>query len=190
MRRFAAPGSLGVLVVLVAAYLSAAGVTPAGQPPLMPLEGIGTLKTHFNAAATTDRVVILLSQSCPYCLRGASDIDRVLARHRPRPLVVFVVWQPILPTDWGRPMSRVLRRIDDPRVRQYWDADRRVAQELQRSFERRDPQPGCCVHNGIWWDLMALFPHGVEWKEAFPEPLLLEGTVADAAPAFEALLSR
>jgi hypothetical protein len=46
------------------------------------------------------------------------------------------------------------------------------------------------VHNGIWWDLMALFPQGAEWKDTFPEPLLLEGTVADAAPAFEALLSR
>jgi hypothetical protein len=188
--RFAAPGALGALVILAVVYLARAGVTPEGQPPFAELDGLDRLRSAFNAARDVDRAVILLSPSCPYCLRGASDIERVLARHGDRSFVAFVVWHPILPTDWGRPMTRVLRRLSDRRVRQYWDAEGLVARELQRSFGQRDPQPACCVHNGVWWDLMAVFPPAVDWKDAFPEPLLLEGTVADAAPAFESILAR
>jgi hypothetical protein len=50
------------------------------------------------------------------------------------------------------------------------------------------PTPPYCFHRGIWWDPMAAFPPGVESTERFPEAVLLDGTVADAAPAFSALL--
>ena len=36
---------------------------------------------------------------------------------------VFAVWEPMLPTDWTRPNTRVLARLLDPRVIQDWDKD-------------------------------------------------------------------
>jgi hypothetical protein len=44
--------------------------------------------------------------------------------------------------------------------------------------------------NGIWWDLVAVYPPGSQWGDTLPEPILLEGTVNDAAAAFEALLTK
>jgi hypothetical protein len=37
---------------------------------------------------------------------------------------------------------------------------------------------------------MAVYPPGVVWNETLPVPVLLDGTVEDAAPAFDALLAR
>ena len=36
--------------------------------------------------------------------------------------------------------------------------------------------------------LMAAFPPGAEWSETLSEPVLLDGTVEEIAPAFDALL--
>jgi hypothetical protein len=46
-----------------------------------------------------------------------------LRRHPELPVRVFVVWQPILPTDWAPPTTFVMNRIPDRRARQYWDPD-------------------------------------------------------------------
>lgn len=188
--RFAVP--IAILVVLFAAraWLATAGSTPAGQPALAELHDVEVLKADFNREAGKMRVIISLAPSCPYCLKGAATIERILATRRERPLVVFNVWQPILTTDWGRPGTRVLHRLADTRVRQFWDANHVVARALERSSEGRELQPGCCVERGIWWDLIAVYAPGVLWADRLPEPLVLEGTVEDAAPAFESLLAR
>jgi len=179
-----------VLLLLARAYLSTAGSTPEGQPLLADGTDLAALKSQFNREAARLRVIILLSPSCPYCLKGASEIERILKTHQAYPLVVFAVWQPILPTDWGKPGTGALHRLSDSRVRQFWDADHRVAEALTHSFHSRDPQPQCCSQRGLWWDLIAAFAPGAEWKETLPEPLLLEGTVEEAAPAFESLLAK
>lgn len=191
--RFLAP--VGVVVLLLVlllaarALLSTAGSTPEGQAALAEINSLDALKGEFNREAGKTRVIILLSASCPYCLKGASTIERILAKHQQRPIAVFNVWQPILATDWGQPGTAALHRLSDVRVRQFWDADHRVADALRQSFEKRDAQPACCFQNGVWWDLMAVFPPGAEWGDTLPEPLLLEGTVDEAAPAFDALLN-
>jgi hypothetical protein len=82
----------------------------------------------------------------------------------------------------------VLHRLTDARVRQFWDRDRLVARLLEQSSSGRELQPSCCFQRGVWWDLIAVYPPGVRWGDVLPEPVLLDGTVADAAPAFEALL--
>jgi hypothetical protein len=188
--RYLAPVGIVVLLLLARAWLATAGSTPEGQPPLAGLNNLEALKAEFNRESARMRVIILLSPSCPYCLKGASEIERLLTKHREHPLVVFNVWQPILPTDWGKPGTGALRRLADARVRQFWDADHRVVVALEQSSRGRDLQPGCCFHKDIWWDLMAVFPPGAEWGDTLPEPVLLEGTVDDAAPAFDALLGR
>jgi hypothetical protein len=192
-QRYLAPAGVVVLLFVlllgIRALLATAGSTPEGQAALAEMNNLDALKAEFNRESAKTRVIISLSPSCPYCLKGASAIERILAKHQQRPIAVFNVWQPILATDWGQPGTGALHRLSDVRVRQFWDAHHLVANALEQSFEQRDPQPACCFQNGIWWDLMAVFPPGAEWRDTLPEPLLLEGTVDEAAPAFEALLN-
>jgi hypothetical protein len=70
----------------------------------------------------------------------------------------------------------------------FWDADHQAAEALRQSHEGRSQLPNCCYEDGIWWDLMAVYPVGARWDDRLPEPILLEGTVEEAAPAFENLL--
>jgi hypothetical protein len=184
------PVGILLLVFIARAWLAGAGSTPDGQPALVDLHGTDTLKAEFNRASGKMRVIISLAPSCPYCLKGATTIERILSKHRDYPVVIFNVWQPILATDWGKPGTAVLHRLADPRVSQFWDAAHRVTRTLEQSSEGRTLQPGCCVQNGIWWDLMAVYPPGSHWGDTLPEPILLEGTVDDAAAAFEALLTK
>jgi hypothetical protein len=189
IRRYGAIAAVPLLVLLARAWLGTAGTPPAGQPPLAGLNDTAVLKAEFNREASKMRSIILLSASCPYCLKGAAEIERILAKHPQRALAVFVVWQPILATDWGKPGTGALRRLADGRVRQFWDAGHTVARALEHSSRGRDLQPGCCFQKDIWWDLMAVYAPGVAWNETLPEPLLLDGTVEDAAPKFESLIA-
>ena len=84
----------------------------------------------------------------------------------------------------------MLHRLADPRVRQYWDADRHLAAALAASFSSRDQQPSCCYQNGTWWDMIAVFPPDVQWTDKLPEPILLEGTVEEAAEEFRRIVDR
>jgi len=83
-----------------------------------------------------------------------------------------VVWEPILASDWGRPTRPVLARIPDPRVTQFWDKDHLIAKQLDVQLSR---QPSCCRHTGILWDLVALYPEGVQWGSS--EPTYVDGPV-------------
>lgn len=189
-RRYFVIAGVPLLVLLARVWLATAGATPGGQPPLADLNDLGALRAQFNLEASKMRSIILLSASCPYCLKGATEMQRLLTKHPQRALAVFVVWQPILATDWGKPGTGALHRLSDARVRQFWDVDHTVAKALEQSSQGRELQPNCCFQRGIWWDLMAVYPPGAVWNDTLPEPVLLDGTVDEAAPAFEALLTR
>ena len=188
MQRLLVPLSVVAVLVLARAYLATEGSTPSGQPALEHLRSADALKAHFNRDPSQWRVVMLLAPSCWVCLKGARVIEEILQQRANQPLAVLVVWQPMLITDWGRPGAGTLGRLADHRVRQFWDADRTVAQALKTSFSEREAGLGCCVTDGVWWDLMAVFPPGMEWNERLPEPLLLDGTVEEGAERFAALL--
>jgi hypothetical protein len=74
-----------------------------------------------------------------------------------------------------------LGRISDPRVIQFWDKDHLVAKQLDQQIS--DLQPSCCRHEGVLWDLVAVFPKGVQWGGS--PPVFVDGLVAkvDAALA-------
>jgi hypothetical protein len=188
--RYLAPAGIAVLLFVARAWLAGAGATPDGQPALADLHTLDPLKAEFNREAGKMRVIISLAPSCPFCLRGATSIERILSKYREHQVVVFNVWQPILPTDWGKPGTGALHRLADARVRQFWDADHLVARALEQASQDRELQPNCCFQRGIWWDLMVVYPPGAHWGDRLPEPLLLDGTVEDAAPAFEAQLTK
>ena len=188
MRRLLVPTAIVALVVLARAFLAMEGSTPGGQPRLQHLASAEELKAHFNRDPSATRVLMLLSPSCPVCLKGTTIIERILRERTSQPLTILAVWQPMLSTDWGRPGTGSLGRLSDARVRQFWDAGQHVAQALRASFPHREEALGCCITDGIWWDLIAVFPPGTEWHERFPEPLLLDGTVEETAERVIAVL--
>jgi len=107
-------------------------------------------------------------------LRGASATEEVLKQEKSANLAVLLVWEPILASDWSRPTRPVLARIPDRRVVQFWDKDHLVAQQLAQQLSTL--QPSCCRHEGILWDLVAVYPKGVQWGNS--QPTYVDGPVA------------
>lgn len=105
-------------------------------------------------------------------------------------MVVFAVWEPILPTDWSAPGTGVLNRLNDRRVRQFWDPAHTVTGVLQKAEVAGQLHPECCRRNGFLWDLIAAYGPGVKWGETLPEPILLNGTMVQTADALESILTK
>ena len=102
---------------------------------------------------------------------------------------VFVVWEPILATDWSPPSTFALNRIRDVRARQFWDVDRVVAKRL--AADARPPQPteDCCNESGVLWDLAAVYPRGAMWEDKLPTAVVFNGPVIDITSAIESALA-
>jgi len=102
---------------------------------------------------------------------------------------VFVVWEPILSTDWSPPSTFAMNLVPDARARQYWDPTHIVAKKL--AADRRAPQPEeeCCERAGILWDLIAVYPRGAIWNERLPVAVLFNGPVVDLEAEIESSLT-
>jgi hypothetical protein len=90
-------------------------------------------------------------------------------------LKVFVVWEPILPTDWFPPSRFVQHRIPDARAGQFWDKSHLVAKELRAHL--RESQ--IADRNKILWDVVAVYPRDAKWGSA---PVFFDGPVVRATP--------
>lgn len=75
-------------------------------------------------------------------------------------------------------MRSVLARISDPRVKQFWDKDHLIAKQLDQQLSTL--QPSCCRHEGLLWDLAALYPKRVHWGDS--QPVFIDGAVARVEP--------
>ncbi|MGH9434091.1 MAG: hypothetical protein ACRD3T_21390 [Terriglobia bacterium] len=94
-----------------------------------------------------------------------------------KPVRVLVVWEPVLPTDWGPPSTATLDRIPDARAIQFWDRKRLTSHLL---VERH--------RNGILWDYIAVYLPGGLWTQQPPKPLYSGGPVVWAiGPAKSAI---
>ena len=104
---------------------------------------------------------------------------------------MYVVWEPILPTDLAPPITAVLSRISDQRAQQYWDPNHLIAKQMADDARPPQPEPECCDHTGILWDLVAVYPRGAKWDERMPAAVLFNGPVADVLdPLREAIGGR
>ena len=93
-------------------------------------------------------------------MQGASAIEKVLDSEPNPNLRVFVVWEPVLPTDLATPSTATLRRIPDRRASQYWDKGHLIS-HLLGDRDRRS----------VVWDYVAVYQPGTLWDKAPPEPL-------------------
>ncbi len=92
---------------------------------------------------------------------------------------VFIVWEPVLPTDWMAPSTSTLRRVFDARAQQYWDKGRL----LSKAMGEQDK-------DSIVWDLVAVYQPGLVWEGSPPHALFEEGPVVRVVPAFTAALQQ
>jgi hypothetical protein len=103
---------------------------------------------------------------------------------------VFAVWEPILPTDWGKPGTSILQRLSDRRIQQFWDAQHVVATALKRAEAAGGPRPNCCERKGILWDLFAVYAPGLTWNDNPPQPVLFNGAVAPAIAELDSAIAK
>jgi hypothetical protein len=181
-----------LLTVFLAAFWTVATrhQTPPGQPPLANLtpQSLEQVKQEFNSSADRERVLLLLSPTCPVCVKGSSVVNDILRRHPGSKIRVLAIWEPILPTDWNRPTSAVLRGLSDQRAIQWWDKQHVIAGLLKASAGGENP--GCCKRNQTLWDVIAVYPPGVRWTETLPAPRFFAGPVVQGAPEWEAQLGQ
>lgn len=79
---------------------------------------------------------------------------------------VFVIWEPVLETDWGTPSARLTANVPDRRALHFWDRERQLsaayggaprldllAEARKISFRMKD----------VVWDTALVYPAGAKW---------------------------
>jgi len=101
-------------------------------------------------------------------LQGASATEQLLQEHNGASVRVFVVWEPVLATDFSAPSTSALARIPDVRASQYWDRKRLLSHLL-----------GEHSRSTVVWDSIAVYAPGTMWQDAPPKPVYSNGPVRD-----------
>jgi hypothetical protein len=102
-------------------------------------------------------------------LQGASATEQLLREINSQDVRVFVIWEPVLPTDFVAPSTAALARIPDVRAAQYWDSKRTLSHFLG---ERN--------RSTVVWDYVAVYAPGTVWQDAPPKPVYSDNPVRDA----------
>ena len=98
-------------------------------------------------------------------MRGASAIQSVLEQVHDSELRAFIVWEPVLLTDWAPPSTSTLSRVRDSRAAQFWDRRRLLSKTLggPERFPRTDPLNRIQFNmHGVIWDFVAVYPPGAD----------------------------
>ena len=103
---------------------------------------------------------------------------------------VFVVWEPILASDFMAPTTGALRRISDPRASHYWDEDHVLAKVMKRDARPPQPKEECCENDGVLWDLVAIYLRGARWDAGMPPAVLFDGPVYRLTDRMSAALAK
>ncbi|PYT26987.1 MAG: hypothetical protein DMG57_19650 [Acidobacteria bacterium] len=101
---------------------------------------------------------------------------------RDAPVRVFVVWEPVLPTDWGPPSTSTLARVHDLRAAQFWDRRHLLSESLSNRFRAlggpehfapADSMNKIEFEMGkVIWDFIALFPPGSDRPSITAAPVV------------------
>ena len=81
-------------------------------------------------------------------------------------------------------------RINDVRARQLWDSQHFVAKQLAKDASPPQPEPECCLHDGILWDLVAVYPPEAKWTDKMPPAVLFNGAVVHLEEELEATIRK
>jgi hypothetical protein len=95
-----------------------------------------------------------------------------------QPIRTFVIWEPVLQTDWSSPSTATLKRISDSRASQFWDKNRLISQAMGEHDSR-----------SIVWDYVSIYPAGSTWEDGPPPALYHGGPVVKVVDEARAGLS-
>lgn len=113
-------------------------------------------------------------------MRGASATENLLKDVASANVRVFVVWEPVLPTDFGAPSTATLARVSDVRAAQYWDRER-VLSHLMGEHDRPS----------VVWDYIAVYPPGSLWTtDSPPKPAYSGRPVVNVTSSTKAALDQ
>jgi hypothetical protein len=96
-----------------------------------------------------------------------------------KPLRAFVVWEPVLLTDWSSPSTATLSRLSDVRVTQFWDR-RRLVSNAMGEHDRRS----------VVWDYVAVYAAGAVWENGPPAALYHGNPVVRVAEEARAAIAQ
>ena len=103
----------------------------------------------------------------------------MMAELAAKPARIFVVWEPVLFTDWLSPSSATLGRISNTRASQFWDKERVISHSMGEHDRR-----------SVVWDYIAVYPRGAVWEASPPEPLYSGGPVVRVIDEAQSAVSR
>ena len=103
----------------------------------------------------------------------------MMAELAAKPARIFVVWEPVLFTDWSSPSTATLGRISNTRASQFWDKERLISHSMGEHDRR-----------SITWDYIAVYPRGAVWEASPPEPLYSGGPVIRVIDEAHSALSK
>ena len=87
---------------------------------------------------------------------------------------------------------RILARLSDLRVVQFWDHGQLVAQTLRESLPAEEgtdinPDP---LSDPILWDVVGIYPPGKRWTDKLPTPSFFDGPVNDVVSRVKEMLEQ
>jgi hypothetical protein len=104
-------------------------------------------------------------------------VNQILKAHPQAQVRVLAVWEPILLTDWRRPVSGALNRLADRRVAQFWDPQHLIAKRMAQDARSPQPEQHCCERDGNLWDLAAVYRSGANWEGSLPPAIVFDGPI-------------
>src|SRR5574339_187067 len=93
------------------------------------------------------------------CLQGAQLVQVILEENKTETLRGLIVWIPMLDTDNLAAANERETRFSDPRVKQFWDQDRRFGSLLSQTLK---------ISIQIAWDVYLIYLPNHPWKTEFP----------------------
>jgi hypothetical protein len=112
-------------------------------------------------------------------LQGASATGELLREINSKDVRVFVIWEPVLTTDFVAPSTAALARIPDARAAQYWDRKRALSHLL-----------GEHNRSTLVWDYIAVYAPGTLWQDAPPKPIYSGNPVRNVISAAKESIQR
>lgn len=82
---------------------------------------------------------------------------------------VFVIWEPVLTTDWGEPAQALTSTVADTRAKHYWDHDRKLSAlygGVSRLNSLAETKRIGFAMKDVIWDVALVYPPGAVWPSA------------------------
>ena len=99
-------------------------------------------------------------------MRGASAIADVLKANPDPRLRVYVIWEPVLETDWGTPSPTLTNNVADPRALHFWDPGRTLSAAYggASNLDALAPTRKIAFRmKDVVWDAALIYPPKTKW---------------------------